>query len=374
MNNNFITVILSILMAGLLICMVAFGIVAYKELGNTGLEDALVTNTEGEISIIEKREDIETPQVIEQTINDVETAYSSNNIKYDSSDSRTRYFYNQLDNYSKVIYDGMASNIDNMKTGTYKLEFGESFSELLSQSNGQELLGNYYQSAIEAFTYDNPIVFFLDPTKMYLNIRSTTKKGKTTYNVFITNKDDSNYLAKGFDSAEQVNECQAQIEREKNNILSGISGSTEKKIREIHDFLVDNLTYDQTVSENNIYNLYGGLVTKNCVCEGYAKAFKYLLDESGIDNVIVIGTGVNSKGEVENHAWNYVAINGNWYATDVTWDDPIIQGGGILTSSYRYKYFLKGLTNIEKDHVANGQFTEGGKIFSYPTISNYDYK
>lgn len=369
MNNNFITFLLGILIIGLLGCMIFIGINAFVELGTVN-----TTNVETLTASIEKKEDLSTPQVVEQKIDNVSDTFSSN-ITYQSSSSRTHYFYSQLDSYSKKIYDGLESNIDNMKSGTYNIEFGDAFSSILSKEDGQNELGNYYQSAIEAFTYDNPEVFFLDPTKMYLNIKTTTRGNSVTYSVNITCKEGENYLAKGFYSKEQIDQCQAQIEQVKNEVIANASGNTENKIKYIHDFLVDNLSYDETISKDNIYNLYGALANKECVCEGYAKAFKYLLDEAGVDNVIAIGTGTNSRGQTENHAWNYVAIDGSWYAVDVTWDDPVVQGwgGSILPSSYKYKYYLKGSKTMEKDHIANGQFTTGGKIFKYPSISNSDY-
>ena len=99
-----------------------------------------------------------------------------------------------------------------------------------------------------------------------------------------------------------------------------------------------------------------------------------MLDEAGVDSIVVSGIGTNSEGKTENHAWNYVAIDGAWYAVDVTWDDPLIQGSGVLfSSSYKYKYYLKGAVTIGKDHIPNGQFTTGGKIFIYPELSNRDY-
>ena len=72
----------------------------------------------------------------------------------------------------------------------------------------------------------------------------------------------------------------------------------------VHDYLVDNINYDTSLSNQNIYNIYGALINRKCVCEGYARAFKYLLDELNIPCVMVIVTGTNSQGETENHAWN----------------------------------------------------------------------
>lgn len=372
MNNNFITFILGILIIGLLGGMIFFGINAFVQMGIV-YENQDVANREVQVASIEKKEDISTPQVVEKKIDNVSDTFPAN-VEYKSSASRTHYFYSQLDSYSKKIYDGLEANIDNMKSGTHNIEFGDAFSSLLSKEDGQNELGDYYQSAIEAFTYDNPEVFFLDPTKMFLNIQTTTKGNNKTYNVYITNAEGAKYLANGFYSKEQIEQCQAQIEQVKNEVMAGVSGNTENKIKYIHDYIVDNLSYDETISKDNIYNLYGALANKECVCEGYAKALKYLLDEAGVDNVIVIGTGTNSKGQTENHAWNYAAIDGNWYAIDSTWDDPVIQGwGGGSSSKYKYKYYLKGSQTMEKDHTPNGQFTTGGKIFKYPVLSESDY-
>ena len=89
----------------------------------------------------------------------------------------------------------------------------------------------------------------------------------------------------------------------------------------VHDYLIDNIDYDTTLAKKNIYDIYGALVQKSCVCEGYAKAFKYLIDQMEIPCVMVIGQATNTNGQTENHAWNYVQIENNWYAIDCTWDD-----------------------------------------------------
>ncbi len=67
------------------------------------------------------------------------------------------------------------------------------------------------------------------------------------------------------------------------------------------------------------------------------------------------------KGQTENHAWNYVQLNGIWYAVDCTWDDPVIVGNGKIGNNTKYKYFLRGNEYMAKDHILSGQFTEGGQ-------------
>lgn len=370
MNNNFISVILIALIVAMIACLTMFGISAYNDVMED-LQKEEVATTSSSYSEIETKEDIVAPQVVEQPLDNIESAFS--NVEYQSAASNTNYFYDQLESTAKAIYDGLEANRENMKSGTYTVEFGSSFSDILANSNGQQILGEHYQSAIEAFTYDNPEVFYLSPTKMYLNVQTTTKGNNKSYNVYIAPADGGNYFADGITSKSQIESYEAQIEQVKNEVVSSLSGSTYDKIKQIHDFLVDNISYDQTISKSNIYNLYGALVNKECVCEGYSKAFKYLASEAGIDCVIVVGTGTNSSGATENHSWNYVAINGNWYAVDATWDDPIVQGGGTLPSSYKYKYFLKGSNTMSADHAPSGQFTSGGKVFSYPSISSSDW-
>ena len=260
-----------------------------------------------------------------------------------------------------------------MKTGTYEVNLGTEFSDVLSNDNGQKVLGDYYQSAIEAYVYDNPDVFYIDFSKLYLNIETTTRGIKRTYKVFLNEGNGTNYLTDEFSTIERINSALSEVENIKSYIIQNKKNNDFQNVKLVHDYLVENIDYEQTISKPNIYNLYGALVNKECVCEGYAKAFKYLMDSLNIPCVVVAGKATNSEGKTENHAWNYVQLNGNWYAVDTTWDDPILIVGGILTNSSKYRYFLKGEDEFNTSHIPNGQFTEGGKVFTYPQLSNQNY-
>lgn len=290
-------------------------------------------------------------------------------------ENRYRNLYNQLNNDSKIIYDKLYANRENLKTGTYRIEFGNTFSETLAKENGSEELQKSYQAAIEALVYENPEIFYIELTNMYLNIETITKIMGKKYNVYVNQGNATNYLTEGFETKEDVDIACQEIEQLKNSIVVKLNGKTDyEKIKAIHDYLVDTIEYDETINKNNIYNIYGALIEKTCVCEGYAKAYQYLMNELGIENVIVIGVATNSNNETENHAWNYVKLDGNWYAVDITWDDPVIIGNGIASSTLKHRYFLKGSNIFNKNHTSSGQFTDGGKEFSYPTLSIEDYK
>ena len=376
MKSRFASFIMIVVMILIICALILLGVIFFEEIN--GEETASVpqdfvgnyTSNDDTVDL----ESIKTPQVIENNpLNSIESS-GNNNVNVDYSNvTIDKYFYNQLEEPSKTIYKALETNKENMITGTYKIEFGNTFSDILDSTNGQNELGNYYQSAIEAYTYDNPDVFYLSPSKMYLNIETTTFGSSTTYNVFINNGSDANYFTDEFSSEAQVRSAINSIEQVKNSLVSRRTGNIYEDIKMVHDYLVDNIEYDTSLSKNNIYDVYGALINKVAVCEGYARSFKYILDEMGIPCVLVIGTGTNSRGETERHAWNYVEINSNWYAVDCTWDDPVVVGGGNLPQSSKYKYFLKGANEFNQDHIASGQFTEGGKVFTYPSLSSSSY-
>lgn len=288
---------------------------------------------------------------------------------------KSRNLYNQLESAGKIIYDKLYENKENLKTGTLVIQFGDTFQSLLSTENGDNKLKKQYQSAIEALVYENPDMFYIDVTKMYINIEKTTKITGTTYNVFIDNGNEICYLTDGFYAKEDIETYEKQIEIVKNQIMLDLEGKNDyQKIKYVHDYLIDTIEYESDLSQNNAYDIYGALILKRCVCEGYAKAFQYIMNEVGIENAIVIGTATNSKNQTENHAWNYVKLNEQWYAVDVTWDDPIITGGGMLTDKAKYEYFLKGSETMNQNHMPSGKFTENGQVFEYPELSVEDYK
>ena len=370
--TSFIMTLMTLLMIGVLIFL---GLIVYNEITKTSITSE-VQEFVSNITISNERvnentvENIKIPEIIEIESNStkpIEENVNYNNTKVD------KYFYNQLDEYSKIIYKAMETNKENMKTGTYEINLGTEFSSLLSKSNGEELLGEYYQTAIEAYTYDNPEIFYIDFSKLYLNIETTTRGSKKTYRVFINSGNEANYLTDEFSSKEKIDETIQEIEKIKAYFVQNKKANTYENIKIVHDYLVERIEYEQTISKSNIYDLYGALINKQCVCEGYAKAFKYLMDSIDIPCTIVIGKATNSEDNTENHAWNYVQLDGIWYAVDCTWDDPILEGPGFISYSSKYKYFLKGENEFNKSHFPNGQFTENGKVFEFPSLSINNY-
>ena len=97
------------------------------------------------------------------------------------------------------------------------------------------------------------------------------------------------------------------------------------------------------------------------------------MDELDIPCILVKGIATNSNNETEKHMWNYVFLDGMWYAMDVTWDDPIIEGNGFVQNNVHYRYYLKGNGKFDQTHELYGQISGSGKVFEYPELSNIDY-
>ena len=295
----------------------------------------------------------------------------SNNQSYNVTDNS--YFYNQLDVNGKTIYSKMYDSLDELKTGTATIDFGTTFNDLLQSADGERLITDAFQLSINALLLDHPEIFYLDVTKLYMYTETTKNISGTTYRVSIGPDDGQSYLSEGFYSESDVIIAESQIEEELNNIIDGLSGNTYNKVKQVHDYLIDNVTYDSDSNLDMSHSIYGALINNLAVCDGYAKAYKYILDNIGISCVEVCGVAQNSNGEIENHAWNDVLIDGTWYAVDVTWDDPIIVGGrGILTEELRYANFLKGSSTFYLSHQEDGYVVSNGE-FKYPTLSESDY-
>ena len=283
-----------------------------------------------------------------------------------------KFYYSQLDSYGKIIYDKLYSNKEKLRTGTYTADFGTTFNDLLHEDNGSDILNKSFQLAVNALTFDNPELFYIDITKVYLLTEITTRAFSKTYRVSVGPHEQS-FLSDEFSSNDVARYSISTVEQCKNSIIAECESlSTVDKIRYVNNYLIDNTEYDLSAG-TNVYNIYGTLIDRKAVCEGYARSVKYILDALDIPCIIACGIGKNSAGATESHAWNYVQVDGEWYALDVTWNDPVFKGGiGRLTDEMRYEYFLNGGNKFFEDHFEDGNIV-GDTNFVYPRLNNLNY-
>ena len=107
----------------------------------------------------------------------------------------------------------------------------------------------------------------------------------------------------------------------------------------VHDWLVEWGSYDRTVYDNPNHSgrtgyrdPWGMLVGGYGNCLGYSSTFQLLMDLSGVECITVVGAAFGSQ---EDHAWNMVKLDGEWYCVDVTWDDPT----GAAKNGSHHRYF-----------------------------------
>lgn len=297
------------------------------------------------------------------------------NEKYNFQEvTNNRYYYNQLNDNAKLIYDSIEKNLSNMTSETYQIKLPNEVANVLKYSDGDSMLDKNFQSAWDALSLDRVDIFFIDISKINLNIKKMSYVNNVSYSLAIVPQDERGYLADGLTDESAVNTVLNTVKINRDNIVNSVSGDTYNKILQVHDWIIENLEYSSDGQNANAYNLYGAFIEKSAVCEGYAEAFKYILDELEIPCLLVCGTATNSEEITESHEWNYVQLDEKWYAVDATWDDPILRGIGYITNSTKHKYFLQGSKTMNENHVAKGNITEVGQKFEYPELEQNEYK
>ena len=128
--------------------------------------------------------------------------------------------------------------------------------------------------------------------------------------------------------------------------------SDEEKVRAIHDYIVTHVKYDHEnfnkgTLPRETHTLYGALVNKSAVCDGFAYAFDTMARYSGLETEIVRGNAFSTiYTNIYNHAWNLVEVDGVYKHVDTSSDslrdfsDPI-----------RYDYSLKSDSEMGITHI-----------------------
>lgn len=150
---------------------------------------------------------------------------------------------------------------------------------------------------------------------------------------------------------EQINIINQKVDQIIAQIINA-NMNDKDKITAIHNYIINNTVYDRVRAndtENNSgylsHTAYGVLISGKGICGGYSDAMAIFLNRLNINNY---------KISSDNHIWNYVKLDNNWYHLDLTWDDPISNTGeNILT----HNFFLINTQALEQkatsQHVYN---------------------
>ncbi len=272
-----------------------------------------------------------TEEVAPELLGNIVEQLATSGYASDAQAAKARTFYagQYVDSYGGQL-SGEARNVYDAMKGAYVdarvavsddsklvITFAEQFpiANATELAKAQESVRRIMQSAFDAFMYDYPEVFWMDAPMFLYNFSSMNYPSVVTG---ITLSPRMIYTGAGmevaaFDQAVKA-AYQAAIQGRDVSTASG-------KVKAIHDYLCNLLIYDEgttALAKAYAHSAAGVFLspTKRVVCEGYAKAFKLLCQEAGLESALVVG---NAGGA---HMWNYVKMDdGKWYVIDATWDD-----------------------------------------------------
>lgn len=265
-----------------------------------------------------------------------------------------------------------------------------------------QVIMQYLSECYNAFNRDHPEVFWLSGASRYswsLSYEYTSRggTGKVTYYMgvyFSLQAQDFDIRCEEYQDLEVLAAAIEKRDADADRILADCptDAPTAYQVQYLNQVLTQINCYNSapdasqsTDPWNCVSALSGSVGADGPVCEGYSKAFKVLCDRLGIGCVLVEGDAKSSLDGVSGaHMWNYVCVDGQWYAVDVTWNDPVVKGmEAEAVSGYEREDWLllgsetevsEGLSFIQSHPVTN-VVTAGGLDFSNgPELSQSGYE
>lgn len=197
-----------------------------------------------------------------------------------------------------------------------------------------------------AFLADHPWLFWLK------NIAYQSAGNYSSTMVFMP------VVADGY-TVQQIRADEAVIQTAVQEYINAVSGVDDiyEKVRIVYDKIIcsidyayqaDGVTPEDAGWAHDIVGVFDSTHHK-AVCEGYAKAFSFIMNILDIPNVFVTGTASGGA-----HAWNTVSFDGGetYHYVDATWDDTNGKKPELGIQN-KYIYFAMPKDAFEKDHTAN---------------------
>ena len=224
-----------------------------------------------------------------------------------------------------MIYDGLSAGQTNVK-----LSGGVSSKDI--------------KDAFNMVLYDHPELFWVrtDFNYSYVEVTGAVTSAQFNFYDFASTPEALAKAKKDFDEAAD-------------KIIAGAkkyNSALEKELF-IHDAVNKSAEFD--VNARYSQSAYSALVTHKSVCAGYARAFQYLMQKSGIPCYYCAGTvdgeaAAANGGTDTSHSWNIVRTGITYCNVDCMWDDSVSNAYG----KNQYPFF--NLT--DKDllyHTRSGQ-------------------
>lgn len=228
-----------------------------------------------------------------------------------------KYAYGQLDAMEKTVYDEMLSTILNQDE---KISLSTTDTDVMNR-------------AYSALCSDYGGLFWVNG---YVFTRY--KKGDELVGLEFSPK----YTL----TEEERRQTQEEIDRVVDEWFAGISinDTDYEKAKYVYEILALKTEYVENAEDSqNIISVFLGRQT---VCQGYACAVQYLLEQLGIQSMIVSGKALGQP-----HAWNLICLDGEYYYMDATWGNNGYRNKeGVETSFIDYNYMAMTTAEMQMGH------------------------
>ena len=283
---------------------------------------------------------------------------------------------NQLSGVVKEIYDSLVKNYATDKKiveYTYTFEAPFIFNAEISDNSivmNDELreiqleITYATQTAMDAFLYDHPEVFWFKSMKSSYAVSATGNvfSGYTGRISSLTVRPEEIYSG----ASSEISRFDSAVEDALGEI--SVTDSRYDTLKSIHGYICDNAWYN-FVSDKKVHTAEPFFIGDGgVVCEGYSKAFKILCDRLNIPCALISGYAG------ENHMWNYVQMeDSSWYLVDATWDDQNDMIYDTYFLAYTDTIGFNGLS-VSKERTERNDFSGTGIFsFTYPVLSSAAY-
>lgn len=205
---------------------------------------------------------------------------------------RTGYAYDTLPVDQKTLYDEILEGLENR----------EQESDLSTVD--ETTLSKVFQCVIN----DHPEIFYVDGYT-YTKYKTGNEITQITFH--------GNYIYDG----EEIAERQEKIETLVDEIFEQMPVGMDDygTVRYLYEYVIEHTQYQLDAPDSQ--NICSVFLNGESVCQGYAKALQYLVQEAGLEATLVLGYVENGDG----HAWDLVKMDGDWYYVDPTWGDASYQ-------------------------------------------------
>ncbi len=173
-------------------------------------------------------------------------------------------------------------------------------------------------------------------------------------------------------SPDNIKSRSAKIKAYAKDITDDIDDSfTEaEKVLYVRERLGADIVYHQSSDAESGRNVYDAFIKNRSICVGYALGFQYLMDMLDIPCVNVYS---------DEHIWNMVEIDGEWYHSDLTWDDSAELTAGFLSHNSVLESDTSILNSVPPheswEYGPSAESTDYDKFFweaSYMVMCRYD--